>query len=213
MGTRKKQLLLHSAKLASIIAAVAYAAIGVRSIMTAAEDAGAEEKTAEPITEMVKISNPSVPKFPEYIKNAEVIALDTEPEVTEIAYSMDWSADEVYLLAKLAMAEAEGEDTEGKALVMLVVLNRVWNEGFPDTIEDVILEEHNGVCQFSVTQEGGRWCKVEPDEDCYKALELVTLENWDESEGALYFESQSDSTWHQNHLQYLFKHGHHYFYR
>ena len=111
------------------------------------------------------------------------------------------------------MAEAEGEDTEGKALVILVVLNRVRSEGFPDTVEDVIMEEHNGVRQFSVTKEGGRWYKVEPDEDCYKALELVTLEEWDESEGALYFESRSDSTWHQNHLQVLFQHGKHYFYK
>lgn len=28
------------------------------------------------------------------------------------------------------MAEAEGEDTEGKALVILVVLNRVWSDDF-----------------------------------------------------------------------------------
>ena len=50
-------------------------------------------------------------------------------------------------LAKLAMAEAEGEDTEGKALVILVVLNRVQSEGFPDTVEDVILEGHRQLCQ------------------------------------------------------------------
>lgn len=39
--------------------------------------------------------------------------------------SMDWDSDDAYKLAKIAMAEAESEDTEGKALVMLVVLNRV----------------------------------------------------------------------------------------
>lgn len=213
MGARKKQRLLHSVKLAVIIAAAAYTTIGVKSIMTAAEDAGAEEKTAEPTVEMDEISNPCVPKFPESIKGAEATALDAEPETTETACFMDWSADESYLLAKLAMAEAEGEDTEGKALVMLVVLNRVWNEGFPDAIEDVILEEHNGVHQFSVTMEGGRWYTVEPDKDCYDALELIIAGHWDESEGALYFESRSDSTWHQDNLLYLFKHGRHYFYR
>ena len=40
---------------------------------------------------------------------------------------MDWDADESEMLARIAMAEAEGEDVEGKALVMLVVLNRVWS--------------------------------------------------------------------------------------
>ena len=34
-----------------------------------------------------------------------------------------WSDEDSYLLAKIAMAEAEGEDTAGKALVMCVVLN------------------------------------------------------------------------------------------
>ena len=52
--------------------------------------------------------------------------------------SLDFDADEAYMLEKITMAEAEGEDTEGKALVMLVVLNRVWSDEFPGTIEDVI---------------------------------------------------------------------------
>lgn len=52
---------------------------------------------------------------------------------------MDFDANDAYLLEKIAMAEAESEDTEGKALVMLVVLNRVWDARFPDTIEEVIM--------------------------------------------------------------------------
>ena len=52
--------------------------------------------------------------------------------------SKDWSSKDAYLLAKIAMAEAEGESTEGKALVMLVVLNRVLSDDFPDTIGEVI---------------------------------------------------------------------------
>ena len=57
------------------------------------------------------------------------------------------------------MAEAESEDTEGKALVMLVVLNRVWDDEFPDTIEEVIFQKG----QFSpISNEA--LCKA-PDED------------------------------------------------
>lgn len=122
--------------------------------------------------------------------------------------SMDWSADDSYLLAKLAMAEAESEDTEGKALVILVVLNRVWDDDFPDSIEDVIYQKG----QFSPIA-NGRFDKVEPDEDCYKALEMVQIDKWDESNGATYFESKSDSTWHSEHLEFLFQHGNHYFYK
>ena len=42
--------------------------------------------------------------------------------------------------------------------------------------------------------------------------EKLIEENWDKSKGALYFESKSESTWHEEHLEYLFKHGDHYFY-
>ncbi len=125
---------------------------------------------------------------------------------------MELDFEDVYLLAKIAMAEAEGEDTEGKALVIMVVLNRVWSEGFPETIEEVIMEEHSEVHQFSVVQAEGRWWKVEPDANCYEAVEMV-MDGWDESQGALYFESKSESTWHQENLDFLFQHGGHYFYK
>lgn len=122
--------------------------------------------------------------------------------------SMDWDADESYMLAKIAMAEAEGEDTEGKALVILVVLNRVWSDDFPDTIEGVITEKG----QFTA-YENGRYDRVEPSEDCYKALELVQMEHWNKSQGATYFEETTgEATWHNTHLKELFTHGNHTFY-
>lgn len=121
--------------------------------------------------------------------------------------SMDCDSDDAYMLAKIAMAEAESEDTKGKALVMLVVLNRVWDDEFPDAIEDVIFQKG----QFSpISNE--RYDEVEPDEDCYRALQLIT-DGWDKSRGATYFESKSDSTWHSENLTFLFKHGKHYFYK
>ena len=121
--------------------------------------------------------------------------------------SMNLDAEESYLLAKIAMAEAEGEDTEGKALVMLVVLNRVLDDEFPDTIEEVIYQPG----QFSPVS-NGRFGKVEPDADCWAALDLIMLDKWDESCGAAYFESESESTWHSENLVFLFRHGKHYFY-
>jgi N-acetylmuramoyl-L-alanine amidase len=141
------------------------------------------------------------------------VSPETETEETETeepyqssAFSKDWDGDEAYLLAKIAMAETEGEDTEGKALVMLVVLNRTYSNEFPDSIEEVILQEG----QFSPVS-NGRFEKVEPDQDCWDALELVES-GWDESDGALYFESKSDSEWHRKNLSFLFQHGKHYFY-
>lgn len=132
-----------------------------------------------------------------------------EPEETEhrdAVYSMDWDAEESYLLAKIAMAEAEGEDTEGKALVICVVLNRTRSSKFPDGIEEVLYQK----TQFSPIA-NGRFDRVEPDQDCWDALGMVE-QGWDESQGALYFESESKSRWHRDHLQLLFRHGNHLFY-
>lgn len=124
-----------------------------------------------------------------------------------VAVSMDFGQEDLYLLAKIAMAEAEEEDTEGKALVIQVVLNRIADNGFPDTIEGVIYQPW----QFTPVSDG-RLDSVEPNEDCWKALDLVMAERWDESCGATYFESESNSTWHRENLEFLFAHGKLYFY-
>lgn len=97
--------------------------------------------------------------------------------------SMDWDSDDAYKLAKIAMAEAESEDTEGKALVMLVVLNRVWDDEFPDTIEEVIFQKG----QFSPIS-NGRYDEVEPDEDCYRAYTKKKAELEDMQEKAVAYQ-------------------------
>lgn len=172
---------------------------------------GTETGAEEPILTVIMTEHPEV-------THSEVPDIETEvsiagaPEPTtkaagSMGKSRDWDADESYLLAKLAMAEAEGEDTEGKALVILVALNRVWSDEFPDSISKVIYQNN----QFSPVS-NGRFDSVEPNADCYKALEMVRIDGWDESQGALYFESESASTWHKDNLKFLFQHGNHIFY-
>lgn len=138
-----------------------------------------------------------------------------EPDLSKP--SLDWGAEDSYLLAKIAMAEAEGEGVEGKAMVIMVVINRVWAEGFPDSIEDVIFDysEEKDIYQFSPVAPGGRWWTTEPDEECYEALRIIMVEKWDESEGALYFEAtyNGEDTWHSENLEYIKTVGNHNFYK
>lgn len=173
------------------------------------------EEPAEQVSDQREVLEPVVAIEPKTIIETIPIATEIVPteESEESTYqsrivSMDWDAEEAYLLAKIAMAEAESEDTEGKALVILVVLNRVWDDNFPDTIEDVIYQPD----QFSPVG-NGRFDEVEPDEDCWNALDMIVLDKWDESCGATYFESESESKWHSEHLDFLFQHGGHSFYR
>lgn len=115
-----------------------------------------------------------------------------------------------YLLARLAMAEAEGESIEGKAMVIRVVLNRKQSSDFPNTIEEVIFEDG----QFTPV-ENGRFERVEPNAECWAALDMVLIDGWDESEGALYFEAvyNGENTWHSENLEYIKTVGNHNFYR
>lgn len=211
VSRKSKRNILFGAKVLAIFVAAVFMVIGVGEIFSNArmnKKAETEESTtAEQNAVTTMTENEAV-----IITQPETITKE-EPEKEEsLIQRMDWNGEESYLLAKIAMAEAEGESIEGKALVILVVLNRVWSNQFPDTIEEVILQEYKGVHQFSVTMDGGRWWRVEPNEECYEALDLV-MSGWNESRNALYFESPSESTWHQEHLDFLFKYGNHYFYR
>ena len=112
------------------------------------------------------------------------------------------------MLMKIAMAEAGGEDLTGKALVMNVVVNRIRDREFPDTVEEVIFQPG----QFSPVDDGRYWDMV-PDEDCQRALYMV-VNGWDESKGATYFRTNvSGETWHSQALQRLFTHGNHTFFK
>lgn len=115
---------------------------------------------------------------------------------------------EEQMLLKLTMAEAGGEDLEGKALVMRVVLNRVLDSAFPNTVEEVITQAG----QFSPLWDG-RYYDMVPDEQCYIALAMING-GWDKSYGATYFRTNMDGpTWHSEALTTLFTHGNHTFYR
>lgn len=148
-------------------------------------------------------------------EKVQVVFIREERPTAKEEHSTDWDAYESYLLARIAMAEAEGESTEGKAMAIRTVLNRVWDDDFPGTIEDVIFEIKDGVFQFSSVMPGERYWNVEPDADCYKALYMVMVDHWDESEGALYFEATSngEGTWHSKNLEYIKTVGNHNFYK
>jgi spore germination cell wall hydrolase CwlJ-like protein len=124
--------------------------------------------------------------------------------------SLDYSDEEAYLLAKLAYGEAGGEDLEGQALVIRVVLNRVMSPNFPNTISEVVYQCEPDI-QFAATA-ASYWDTCEPSERTWEALQLVE-NGWDESQGATYFCAGGESQWHNDHLEELFVHGGHVFYK
>lgn len=126
-------------------------------------------------------------------------------KLDRIEYSRDWDCEEDYLLAKIAMAEAEDRNLECKICVIMTILNRVHNENFPDSIRDVIFEHKGNVYQFTPIIDG-RWNSVEPNEECYKALAIVKKTEYDVSRGSLFFECcNNPDNWHSRNLEKLFE--------
>lgn len=133
--------------------------------------------------------------------------IEVEPEAIpteELAIVLSES-DEIRLM-KVAMAEAEGEGVEGKAMVMAVVYNRTQSEIFPDTIEEVLYQDH----QFQ-TVTNGSYASAVPDEECIEALEAIKNGEYLYVD-ALFFDSCKNS-WASRNREYLYTVGGHKFYR
>lgn len=128
-----------------------------------------------------------------------------------------WFTEEDYTnLLRIVEAEASGEDEMGKLLVANVVLNRVRDGDFPDTITEVIFQKNKGVTQFSPVSNGRFW-KVEISEETISAVNRA-LSGEDVSQGALYFAARKyanadNMRWFDERLEYLFTHGGHEFFK
>ncbi len=119
-------------------------------------------------------------------------------------------------LLRIVQAEAGCEDLEGKMLVAGVVLNRVADERFPDSVTEVVLQKEGGIYQFSPVA-NGTYQKVKISEETKEAVERV-LNGENLTEGALYFASrqyaaEDKMAWFDSHLDRLFEHGGHEFFR
>ena len=67
----------------------------------------------------------------------------TRTEVKNISSTDLITMDDAVLIAKLVLAEAEGEPEMGKRLVIDTVLNRLESEDFPNTVYDVVYQPYH----------------------------------------------------------------------
>ena len=145
---------------------------------------------------------------------SRVNALD-ETAVTMAQRAAMMSDEDYDTLLHIVEAEAGTEDVKGRILVANVIMNRVKNEEFPDTVTEVVWERTNGVPQFSPTYDG-RISEVTVSEETKEAVRQV-LNGVDYSEGALFFIQKSEAekhnvSWFEKDLKKLFKYGVHEFY-
>ena len=119
-------------------------------------------------------------------------------------------------LLRIVEAEATGGGEESKKMVANVVLNRVQDNHFPDTVTKVVFQScTDGTPQFSPTKDG-RFYNVTVTEETKKVVDEV-LDGKDESGGALFFLNRNTAsgkaiTWFDSRLKYLFECGGHSYY-
>lgn len=134
------------------------------------------------------------------------------PETQEAAASVSLSDRDYQTLLKIVQAEAGNCDRTGRILVANVILNRVESDTFPDTVHSVVYQRH----QFSPVGNGSiNRCRV--TDATVEAVDSA-LAGEDYSDGALYFmnrraSSRKNVRWFDNHLDFLFKHGNHEFFK
>ena len=129
-----------------------------------------------------------------FIKVNDIVVKNTDSEKQENKEEQEvkkevvsLNDDQLYLLSKLVAAEARGESYQGQVAVAAVVLNRVQDSRFPDSIEDVIYQKN----AFSVVKNG--YIDIKPTEESYKAAKEALYGN-DPTNDAIYFWNPDIST-------------------
>jgi len=141
---------------------------------------------------------------------------ETEKSATQNTEVLDISSKDIKILQRIVEAEATGEDIKGKILVANVILNRVNDEAFPNTIEGVVFQQDGDTYQFSPIRDNRYW-SVEITKDTKTAVKRV-IQGEDYSKGALYFSARaradkSSMRWFDNNLKFLFEYGGHEFFK
>lgn len=107
--------------------------------------------------------------------------------VKNYSSSSSYSNNDLYLLAKLVHSEARGETYTGQVAVAAVVLNRVDDSRFPNTIAGVIYQPW----AFTAINDGQ--FNLEPNNTAYQAARDA-LNGWDPTYGAVYYYNPRTAT-------------------
>ncbi|AXF57333.1 cell wall hydrolase [Salicibibacter kimchii] len=120
-------------------------------------------------------------------------------EKLELPSSLAATSEEKDLLSRLIHAEAKGEPYEGKVAVGAVILNRVADDQFPDSIHEVIHEvSPSGHYQFSPVLDG---TIHEPADEESKEAAREALTTDGEGHEALFFYNPETADNHWNATQ------------
>ena len=172
---RKKQQIMYSKSY--ILLFIANAACAILLIFSKQYEVQAQkvskQETVHVITEQVALER--------FESLERIISYQTMKQ----RFCIDVSDEDLDTLMRIVQAEAGGEDRKGKLLVANVVINRVKNKRFPNTVTEVVFSALKG-------------------EDVSDGALFFMARKYADSENAQWFDS---------HLTFLFTYGGHDFYK
>ena len=143
-----------------------------------------QETTTEESTTEVKVEEETTTKEPETSKQ----------------YNSEFTKDDIYHLAKIIMAEAEGSSQLCKEYVGQVVVNRYRYGKYGNSIKDVVFANNGKTWQFSPCKPGGRWYRVEPNQACYDAAYAVINAETPITDAWYFEDCKNPDNWHSRTL-------------
>jgi len=97
------------------------------------------------------------------------------------------SDEDVEIIARAIYGEGRGEPYEGQVAIGAVILNRLEDPDFPDTVSGVVYQKG----AFDAVRDGQ--INLTPDETAYQAA-LDAINGWDPTGGALYYWNPATAT-------------------
>ena len=109
--------------------------------------------------------------------------------VNNVSLAKTTSTSDIQLMARAINGEARGETYEGQVAVGAVILNRVKDSRFPNSISGVIYQPG----AFTAVSDGQINAAISEDSTVYKAAQDA-MNGWDPTGGCVYYFNPSTAT-------------------
>ncbi len=117
-----------------------------------------------------------------------IVMLDKN-QINDVSYASGSNTSDIQLMARAINGEARGEPYEGQVAVGAVILNRVKNSQFPNTVAGVIYQSG----AFTAVSDGQINVPIEENSSVYKAARDA-MNGWDPTGGCIYYFNPSTAT-------------------
>ena len=134
-----------------------------------------------------------------------IVVLSRNNSEQNISYASTSNTSDIQLMARAINGEARGEPYEGQVAVGAVILNRVKDSRFPDSISGVIYQSG----AFTAVADGQINAPIDEGSTVYKAAQDA-MNGWDPTGGCVYYFNPNTATnkwiWSRPHVITIGKH-------